>query len=103
MFNRIKKYLKNKDGNIASTMGILALPLMMGCGVAIDYASLYHARVNLQDAADTAALASAKELGLVNTKDETVKEVAKNYVNSSLIQTIGKKGGLHTADVLTSI
>ena len=103
MFKRIKKYLTNTDGNIASTMGILALPLMMGCGVAIDYASLYNARVNLQEAADAAALASAKELGLVSTKDDTVKEVAKNYVNSSLLQTIGKKDGLHTADISTSI
>ena len=103
MFKRIKKYIKNTDGNIASTMGVLALPLMMGCGVAIDYASLYNARVNLQEAADAAALASAKELGLVSTKDDTVKEVAKNYVNSNLLQTIGKKDGLHTADISTSI
>ena len=103
MFKRIKEYIKNTDGNIASTMGVLALPLMMGGGVAIDYASLYHAKTNLQEAADAAALASAKELGLISTKDETVKEVAKNYVNSSLIQTIGKKEGLHAADVSTSI
>lgn len=103
MFKKIQSFIKNSDGNIASTVGVLALPLVMGVGVAIDYASLYHAKANLQEAADAAALASAKELVLVSTKDETVKVVAKNYVTSSLMQAIGEKDGLHKTDVTTSI
>ena len=103
MRKTIVKFLKSTNGSIATSLALLAVPLLICIGVAIDYASLYSARANLQGAADAAALASAKELGLVSTKDETVKEVAKNYVAASLNQSQASKEGLHSADVGTSI
>lgn len=99
MLKALKRYFSSDNGSIATSFAVLAVPLLVGCGVAIDYASLHSARSNLQEAADSAALASAKELGLVSTKDETVIEVAKNYVSSNLIQ----KASFHTVDVNTSI
>lgn len=103
MFRRIDKYFKAENGSIATSVAVMAIPLLIGCGAAVDYASLYKVRTNLQEAADAAALASAKELGLVSTKDETVVEVAKNYVSASLFSSIGEKGGLHNSDIKTSI
>lgn len=103
MSNDISKFWGNSKGSIATNIAVLALPLMISCGVAVDYALLVKAESSLQDAADAAALASAKELGLVSTKDSTVAEVAEDYVLSSLNESIGYKDGLHNADVKTTI
>ncbi len=98
-----KKLMNNLDGSVATSIGVLVVPLMLCCGVAVDYALLYNARESLQNAADAAALASAKELGLVSTKDATVKTVAKEYAISSLYSSMGKKEDGQSADVKTSI
>ncbi len=76
-------------GNIV-TMFALALPgLLAAVGVASDYAILEMKRSSLQAAADSAALAAAKELSISSSTDFTVTNVAKNYVSVELTSTDG--------------
>jgi len=85
----MRYFLSNSSGSTAISAAILALPLFLSAGLAIDYAVLVNARNSLQDAADAAALASAKELSLTSTKDTTVKTVAMEYVHASLEERVG--------------
>lgn len=84
MFNLFRKFLADSRGNIATTAGILMVPLLGASGLAVDYTMLTQKKSELQEAADSAALSSVKELGLVNTADQTVKTIASNYVHSNL-------------------
>jgi Flp pilus assembly protein TadG len=71
-------------GNTA-IMFALGLPgLLAAIGVASDYAILEMKRSSLQSAADSSALAAAKELSISSSTDTTVTNAAKNYVNAEL-------------------
>jgi len=85
----IKKFWHNAQGNIAMLTGILAIPLFMAGGISFDYAIIYRAEKALQSAADSAALASARELGLANTSDTTITQIAQNYVDINLTKDLG--------------
>ena len=84
MLNYFKKFLADSRGNIAITAGIMMVPLIGASGLAVDYTMLIKKQSELQAAADTAALSSAKELGLINTTDVTVETIATNYVHANL-------------------
>ncbi len=47
-----------------------------------DYTIMFHQQSALQEAADSAALASVKELGLVGADEKLINEVADSYVNA---------------------
>ncbi len=81
----LRRLAKDNLGTVATTVGILAVPLMMMGGVAIDYSILSQVQSRLQNSADAAALAGARELGLTNTSDEALKNAAKNYVVDNLL------------------
>jgi len=50
--------------------------------VAVDLANLNQSKGQLQSAADSAALAAAREMRLGNVQAATIDQVARNYVNS---------------------
>jgi len=57
--------------------------MLLACGAyATDYAIMYNQKSALQEAADSAALATVKELGLVGADEELIRAVADSYVNS---------------------
>lgn len=87
----LKRFLLDSRGNIATIAGILAVPLIGASGLAVDYTVLAQKRAELQEVADTAALSSVKELGLINTKDDVVKAVATNYVRANLPSSVERK------------
>lgn len=60
MLGIFRKYLADTDGNFAVTTAMMAVPLMVGVAGAIDLANLQRAKSALRDAAETAAIASAK-------------------------------------------
>ena len=103
MLQKMKNFFNSINGSIATTIGVIAIPLMICLGTALDYARLHNAQSSLQDAADAASLASAKELGLASTKDETVKTIANDYVVASIYTALGQKKGTQSADVKTTI
>ncbi len=80
----MKKFLKNTSGNIASTTALLAIPLMVAAGAAIDYASVTRKDYNLQEAIDAAALAAAQEVR--NKSLPEVQQLAKDFINIHIPQ-----------------
>lgn len=82
MVSKLNALFRDCAGNIA-TISAMILPLLLGAGAyATDYAIMYHQKSALQEAADAAALASVKELGLVGADEELISAVANSYVHS---------------------
>ncbi len=80
----ILEFVFDRRGNAALMTSLLAAPLFAAIGIALDYAILEYNRSALQEAADSAVLATAKELGMANSKDEELKVIASNYFFSNL-------------------
>ncbi|WP_299864490.1 pilus assembly protein [uncultured Hoeflea sp.] len=79
---------KDTSGNFALTFGILAVPVMVAGGLAVDYVGLSVEKSQLQNAVDSAALSVAREGKLTEEEALTIARstVAVNY-------------GLHAAQV----
>jgi len=76
----IGRFLRFDRGSM-TTLFAMALPAVLGVmGIAVDFATFNLKQSELQAAADNAALAGAKELGLANSKTSTIQEVARNFV-----------------------
>jgi Flp pilus assembly protein TadG len=67
MMARVRGFLKSGSGSVGVLLGISAVPLMLGAGIAIDYQQASYVRNSLQNAADAAVLFAANETG---TNDE---------------------------------
>jgi Flp pilus assembly protein TadG len=59
--NRTFSFLKDTSGNFALTFGVLAVPVMVAGGLAVDYVGLSVEKSKLQNAVDAAALSIARE------------------------------------------
>lgn len=59
--NIVKRLWRSERGNVAVTFGLLALPLIMVGGLAIDYTRMTSAQTRLDKAADSAALAAVAQ------------------------------------------
>ena len=84
----IKRLLHGQRGNIAILFA-LCLPVLLGCAaLAVDLARLNLTKVELQNAADAAALAGARSLSVSSTvATATALQVAQsNFANASQIQ-----------------
>lgn len=75
----LRQFLRSSAGNVAISAS-LALPAVMGAvGLASDYAQYISKKSELQSAADSAALAAAKEFTLANATDTTIAAAAKSF------------------------
>ena len=64
MFNLFRRFARSRHGSIA-VMTALSAPVVFAIvGVAMDYFMMVHIKGQLQAAADSAAIAGVKELGL---------------------------------------
>src|SRR5262245_27621337 len=75
------------DDEAAGTMTIFALTLpvvIAAAGAAVDYSRAASTRTKMQAAADSAALASARELQLARMDASRITAIANNVVNSTL-------------------
>lgn len=82
MIFKIRNFCRNIRGNIATTSAIIIPMLLSSVAFVSDYTIMFHQRSALQEAADSAALASVKELGLVGADEKLINEVADAYVNA---------------------
>lgn len=71
-------WAKDRRGSTATMFAIAAVGLVGVSGAAIDYSTVSDSRGKLQAAADSAALAGAKEFRLGNAAAATVTQVAQN-------------------------
>ena len=85
---RRSSILQDTSGNFGLTFGILAVPVMLAGGLAVDYVGLSVERSELQNAADSAALAVARE---GNITEQQALEIAR--------QTIAANYGFTAAQV----
>jgi Flp pilus assembly protein TadG len=85
------RFRSNEHGGIAMIVG-LALPVLVGsAAAALEYANLASRRTALQKAADTAALAAARELAVAVADDVRIVSVAKAVALAALAN--GKDAG----------
>lgn len=75
-----RRVLTDREGNIAMTFAIVAVPLLAAIGVSIDYAQLVNSQRHLQDAIDAAAVSAAASIVAGKHTDTTAKDYAVNFV-----------------------
>ena len=73
----IQDIFKDTSGNFGLAFGVLAVPVLVAGGLAVDYVGMSVERSELQNAADAAALAVARE-GTIS--DGIALQIAKNTV-----------------------
>lgn len=77
----LKSFAKDRRGNFAMTAAIVAVPLVLAVGMALDYSMMVRAKAALQQATDTAALAVSREgpqIGLAQSQ-----EIATAFLTST--------------------
>ena len=70
----------NAQGGVGITFALVAAVLIGVVGLALDYARLTNIQVAMQNAADAAALAGAKEMSMADAKRDNVPEVVHAYI-----------------------
>lgn len=81
MSSRIRQFVSDRRGNFALFSAILAVPLILGAGMALDAANVSHTRSELQNALDAAVLAIAREGKQVD--DSRALEIANSFLKSN--------------------
>ena len=101
--NQRTSFWSDKSGNFGLTFGILAVPVMVAGGLAVDYVGLSVEKGELQNAADAAALAVAREGNISKDKAlQIAKHIfAANYGFTNADVSVELNAGI--ADVHASI
>lgn len=88
---RLSDLVNNTSGSAVIVMAFVAPMLLLAVGVAVDYGRASSARAGLQDLADAAAIASARELVLANADASHLQSVAERSVQANF-GNLGQKG-----------
>jgi Flp pilus assembly protein TadG len=78
MNSNARKFGADRGGNFALMASILAVPLVIAAGVAMDLSTISRTRAELQQAMDAAVLAVAREGKEIN--DKQAEEIARMFV-----------------------
>ena len=89
MTARANGFLLDRRGNFAILMSVLAVPLVLAAGVALDIANITRTKNHLQNALDAAVLAIAREGKQID--DKTAIQIANAYLENNY--------GLYFADL----
>src|SRR5690606_12518241 len=76
----LSRFWRDRRGNIAPMMAMLAVPLIGSAGVAIDYTQASATRTSFQAALDATALAMSKTAATLSAAD--LQLAATNYFNA---------------------
>jgi len=104
----MREFLNNDDGNVALMFSLLAVPLLMAVGAAVDMSRVSAAHVRLQDATDTAALSAAlkyNDEGAKQMRLEAQQLVTSNFATAndvSLSKIKARKTKNNTVEVTTT-
>ncbi len=80
----IFEYLRNRNGNIATSFAV-AIPVFLAfSGGVIDYSVALKTRSTMQAAADAAALGAARELRMANPNAQIIADVARTLAVANL-------------------
>jgi Flp pilus assembly protein TadG len=61
-----RRFLGDRRGNFGMTFALIAVPMLLGIGVSIDYVRAYNVKVKMQSDLDAALIASVKEVDSLN-------------------------------------
>ena len=81
--NKLRAFIRERSGNVALIAGLAFPMLILSAGVALDYGSASSSADRVQDMADTAAIAGARELVLANAETSHIQSVAELSVQSN--------------------
>jgi Flp pilus assembly protein TadG len=79
----LKRFLRDRDGNVAMIFAVSAVPLILAAGAAADYTKFYNQQEIVQDALDAAALAANRLLGIASPKEVEAEAEAFFLANTS--------------------
>ncbi len=77
-----KKFLNNKSGNFAMTLALVAMPIMLAAGAAVDFTSAARNEIRLQNALDAGILAVGVDFP--NMSQLQVHQKIDDYLRSNL-------------------
>ncbi len=78
------RFIKNETGNIAVVSALMLSGLIAVIAFSVNLSLLQGRDANLQNVADAAALAAARELAVAKPTNERIQSVAQSYVNANL-------------------
>ncbi|NNF80843.1 MAG: VWA domain-containing protein [Rhizobiales bacterium] len=87
---KLTAFKREKRGNVAIIFGLAVVPLMIGAGVAVDYARSVTAKNVMQSAADAAALAAA---AMTKASEADRIAMAQNVFDANFSTIKGVKSG----------
>lgn len=81
----LEKFARDRRGNISMFFGFVAIPVLIGAGMAVDYSRLVVAKSDLQAAVDAAALAAANAYASGQSNYEAIADdhLASNLATST--------------------
>jgi Flp pilus assembly protein TadG len=81
MHGRLTSFVSDRSGNFGVISSLLAVPLVLAIGVAMDFSSISSRKSTLQNAIDSAVLAIAREGQDVS--DEQANAIARTFLDSN--------------------
>lgn len=82
MLSHFRRFHADRSGNFSLIMAVLALPLTIGVGMALDVSAVQRSRSKLQAAADSAVLAIARQG--VSISDTAARKIAEDMLGTNL-------------------
>ncbi|MGP9822175.1 pilus assembly protein TadG-related protein [Salinarimonas sp. NSM] len=83
-FAVLRRRLADEAGSVVVVFSLAVVPLLGAAGLAVDATSWYGARTSLQAAADTAAIAAAREMRLANTPADQLEAGAETAARAAI-------------------
>lgn len=100
---QFRRFLFASAGNISITVS-LSVPAFMGAaGLASDFAQFTNKQTELQAAADSAALAAAKELAIATSNDTAIISSAEAYSSAAVTSDISTIVDIDRANASVSV
>ena len=84
MTPRLNAFAASTSGNVAAIVALLTPLLIFIMGSVVNLSTAQSAHSRLQSAADSAALAAARELYMANSRPEVLKSVAYSFAMTNL-------------------
>ena len=84
MMRQAGRFIGNEAAGIAMTFALILPVLIVAVGAAVDYSLALMTQTKMKGVADSAALASVREIQLARTDSSRITAIANNVINSLL-------------------
>lgn len=93
LVTRLRWFRRDRSGAIAVVFGLTATALVPLAAMSVEYHGISSLRAKMQQAADTAALAAAREMRFATSDTSVAAQVAVSYARSALVELVGDASG----------